>query len=290
MTSINEDKKAVWAAAGYTGTYNDMEAAFYIDNPKGTDQEYFDFLRGEGYTGTINDMEKDYYVNGSPGTAVDDNFASVIALLGFEGADTSTTITDESPLVLTWAASGQAQIDTAQFKFDTSSLIVDGAGDFVSTVDAASVELASGDFTIEGSFRWTADPAGYQGLIGKWATSNKSYAIMLNGAANKLELFLSSNGGTSIIKITEAWTPTLDTWYTIAADWDGTTYRLYVDGAVLGTATTAVALFDGTASLSVGSVDSNEFNGHVDEVRVTKGVARYAGAYTPATSAFPRSA
>jgi len=61
----------------------------------------------------------------------DPNIASVKLLLGFEGADGSTTITDESPAAKGSATiSGNAQIDTAQAKFGSSSLLLDGVTPF----------------------------------------------------------------------------------------------------------------------------------------------------------------
>jgi len=290
MTQINDKLKEALIAAGYSGTNNDMEKAYYTANPKGSYPAYIASLKALGYTGTINDMELAYYVAGLGGGGSDDDFASVTTLLSFEGANGSTTITDNSNTGATWTAGGTSAIDTSQFKFGSSSYSVDGTiSDYASTPDATAHELGSGLWTIEGWWRWRSSPSVYQGLIGKWGSGVKSYGILLNGSQNKLQLFLSTNGAASIIKIDQAWTPTLDTWYAIAADFDGTTYRLYVDGAVLGTATTLVALFDAGATLNVGSVDNNDFDGHIDEVRITKGVARYAGAYTPATSAFPTS-
>jgi hypothetical protein len=53
----------------------------------------------------------------------------------------------------------------------------------------------------------------------------------------------------------------------------------------------AATFFDSTRTLSIGN-DGNltrGFIGQIDEVRITKGVARYAGAFTPPTAAFPNS-
>jgi hypothetical protein len=58
--------------------------------------------------------------------------------------------------------------------------------------------------------------------------------------------------------------------------------------AALGTA----ALFNSPLALTIGShnlFSSWSHIGDLDEVRVTKGVARYAGAFTPPTAAFPDS-
>jgi len=223
----------------------------------------------------------------------DSLFSNVQVLLGFEGADASTIFIDDSSAARTFTAVGDAQLSTAVKKFGLSSGVFDGAGDAITAPDAASLEIGSSNFAKEGFFRWTSDPDAFQFLMGKWLTagSQKSYAVFLNGTGNTLELFLSTDGSASIVKIAGAFVPTLNQQYHIAADFDGTTYRLYVDGVSLGTATTPLTLFDGTATFSVGAQadGADPFDGHADEVRLTIGANRYPVAFTPPTTAFPRS-
>lgn len=223
---------------------------------------------------------------------LDTDWASVSLMAGFDGNDAETDQNDESDNGFTATYVANAQVDTAQSKFSKASLLTDGTGDAASFPDNVVFELGSGDFTIEAWHRWTADPSSFQFLQGKWLTSGsqKSIAILYDGAGNELELFMSTDGSTSLIEISETFVPTLNQWYHIAADFDGTTYRLYVDGVVLGTSTTLRTLFDGTATWSIGGQGdgSESFNGHHDEVRVTKGVARYTGPFTPLQGPFPR--
>ena len=85
--------------------------------------------------------------------SVDDSYTK--ALLHFDGADTSTTITDESGK--TWTPAGTAQIDTAQYKW-TSSLLLDGNSDYISTPDHDDFNVGSGDFTIDFWVRFNSVP------------------------------------------------------------------------------------------------------------------------------------
>ena len=71
-------------------------------------------------------------------------------LLHFDGADAATTIVDSSgngrP---NGTAFGNAQIDTAQKKFGTASLLLDGAGDYITIPASTDFDFGAGDFTID---------------------------------------------------------------------------------------------------------------------------------------------
>ena len=226
-------------------------------------------------------------------TIQDPDFASVMVLLGFNGADASTTIIDESSVGRAFTAAGNAQLDTAEKKFGSASLLTDGATDDVESLDAADLELGAGDFTLEGFFRWRTNAATVKTLAAKWRSTGNQRSILMgqDGTANVMNLYLAVSGSVTILQISSAFIPNLNQWYHVATDFDGTTYRLYVGGAVIGTSTTLRNLFNGTAGFTVGGQDDGafSFDGWSDEVRLTVGVARYRGAFTVPTAAFPRS-
>lgn len=230
--------------------------------------------------------------SGSAGGATDPNFASVVLLTGFEGSNGSTTLTDESAAPHTLTAVGGAQIATAQKKFGGSSLSLASISDSVTTPDSADFELGAGAFTIEAFIRFSSAPASVQ-LVHKFLTTGnqRSWRFYFTGSA--LE-FQGSPDGTSAANVTlatGAWSPSTDIWYHVCADFDGTTYRVYADGAMLGSGTSTITIFNGTAILGLGARSGDGMVGYMDEVRITKGVARYAsgGGFTPPAAAFPRS-
>lgn len=224
---------------------------------------------------------------------LDPDWASVSLMAGFDGEDGATDQDDESDNGFTITYGANAQVDTAQSKFSRGSLLLDGTGDYASVPDNAVFDFGSGDFTIEGWYRWNADPAIFQLMQGHWlsSASQKSVAIFYDGSANNMELFLSTDGSASLIDLSGAFTPTLNQWYHIAADFDGTTYRLYIDGVVIDTSTTLRTLHNSTAAYSLGGQTdgTNPFDGWIAQARATKGVARYAGAFIPPTAPFPRA-
>lgn len=224
---------------------------------------------------------------------LDPDWASVSLLAGFDGEDAATDLDDESSNGFVATYNNQAQIDTAQFKFSRGSLLCDGTGDSCSFPDNAAFDFAAGNYTIEAWARWNTDPSAFQFIQGHWDSSGsqKSVAIIHDGTANNLELYHSVNGSATLIDMSGSFNPTLGQWYHIAADFDGTTYRLYIDGVVVDTSTTLRTLHNSTAVYTIGDTADAAagFDGWIDEVRVTKGVARYAGAFTPPKAPFPRA-
>ena len=74
-------------------------------------------------------------------------------LLYFEGTDASTTFTDQTGKTVT--PSGNAQIDTAQKRWGTSSGLFDGTGDYLTVTDANNdLDIGTSDFTIESWVRF----------------------------------------------------------------------------------------------------------------------------------------
>lgn len=234
--------------------------------------------------------------------SADPYIGNVVFLSGFEGADASTAIDDESVANHTMTAVGSAQIDTAQFKFGTSSALFNGTTSEITAPDSADWDFGSGDFTVEGWFRFNSNTA-TQVLVGQWATNGggqRSWNLVYNGAdpTDTLQGGYSTVGNPGIVAVlTSAWTPTVGVWYHIALDVNTvSTWRIYVDGVMLGKGS-GLALFNSNTTLRLGAngaaSDTLFFNGWMDEVRITKGVSRYGavygdGGFTPPTAAFPR--
>ncbi|TGR05406.1 LamG domain-containing protein [Mesorhizobium sp. M4B.F.Ca.ET.190.01.1.1] len=230
------------------------------------------------------------------GSGNDPYWGNVVLLCGFEGTDGATTTSDESqaPHALTFV--GNAQIDTAQSKFGGSSLLLDGTGDNVTAADSADWDLsdANGDqFTIEMWIRATVGNTTQYLISSTGSVGNWGWWFSFNDS--KLRFLYSPNGTTPTTTVSYA-SPnmSLNAWHHVAVDKDATgKIRLYVDGAMVGSDTPAnSAFFNTTAVLSIGSAASaSYFNGWIDELRITKGVARYANdaGYTVPTAAFPRS-
>jgi len=207
-------------------------------------------------------------------TPTDQYFSSVVSLLHFDGADAGTTFTDQKGL--TWTGANTAQLDTAQKKWGTASLLTDTTNDRITTPDTTTWEMGSSDFTVECWIRWVTDPASAR-FVSKWTTTGDQREWRLGYVGGTGLQFGYSTDGTVNTSRNGAWTPVKDTWYHVCGMRSGTTIYLFADGAALGNGVIGT-LFEGTATpcISDGVSDGFGIDGWIDDVRVTKGVARYA--------------
>ena len=81
--------------------------------------------------------------------SADPYFSNVSLLLHMDGSNGSTTFTDNSSNGFTVTANGNAQISTAQSKWNGASGYFDGAGDFLTVPVNSAFELGTGDFDVE---------------------------------------------------------------------------------------------------------------------------------------------
>lgn len=205
-------------------------------------------------------------------------FSSVQLLCGFNGTDGATSFTDESAAARTATFVGNAQLDTAQSKWGSASLLLDGSGDVVTFPDAASLELGNGDFTIQQWVRFATTPAAEtQDIITKFNATGNQRSWGMGYSAGNLRFFYSPNGATPTTILSDAWAPAANTWYYVAARRIGTSLETAVNGSILGTHNVSTTtFFNSTAVLAIGaeSGTTNPFNGHIDEVRLTVGLGR----------------
>jgi hypothetical protein len=210
----------------------------------------------------------------------DPYFANVSLLLHMDGADGSTTFTDSSSNALTVTAVGNAQVDTAQSKFGGAAGLFDGSGDFLSIAENAVFGFGTGDFTCEAWVRLNS--TALQNIL-DFRTAANAQAWVWNITSSKLGMYTPS--GTLIAGATNL---TTGVWYHVAITRESGTIRQFLNGAVDGSGLNS-SNFQSSRPLRIGANPSggDAFNGHIDELRITKGIARYTAAFTPPTAPFP---
>ena len=228
----------------------------------------------------------------------DPNFSDVALLLHCNGSDASTTFTDSGPDARTVTAISPAQIDTAQSKFGGASGLFDGLTSALTVADASAFSMGTGAFTVELWFRMDALPDEdnlFRQLVNKYDQSSGvwPWGIYIDGTnANKLTATCYNTSDTAIATIAHGTTPSTGVWYHVALVRDGTTFKLYLDGVAAATAPTSSASLKVSADpvvvggTRVSGVTLDTWGGWIDEVRITKGVARYTSDFTPPTGEF----
>lgn len=222
----------------------------------------------------------------------DPYFASVVLLaVNDNAADGTTTFVDQSSYARTLTAAGNAQYDTAQAPTGmTSSLLLDGSGDRVTSANAAEFDVGTQDFAFE---MW-ARPAALTGVkewFGRRTTGDEGpFIIAPNGTS--LQWYASSAGlSWDVASASPIGTVAIGTWYHVALSRTGSTFRAFLDGVKNATeVTSSASLYDNNEGINIGGIATVEFNGHVAAVRWTIGSNRnYTANFTPPTLPLPTS-
>jgi hypothetical protein len=108
--------------------------------------------------------------------------------------------------------------------------------------------------------------------------------------------FTYSTDGTSATHLGVSWTPSINTWYHVAYVRSGSNFYFFVDGTQVGSTQSigTANLYDSSAALTIGTLHQegtgsqswNELTGYLDEVRVSKGIARWTSNFVPPTQAY----
>lgn len=219
---------------------------------------------------------------GLGGGGGDPHWANVMALLHMDGADGSTTFIDSSAAGRAVTPAGNAQIDTAQFLYGGASGLFDGSGDSLRMASSSDFQLFTGGGGCTVEFAWRKPSnAGNQCIIEFGSANNRRLNVSI-AAGNIIVWASGETGSGSFISATA---PSVDVWHRGCLERSGSVCTLYVDGVAVGSGSpvggypAAANLFCDIGRTILGN--GSDFNGWIDEVRVTKGVVRYGGNYTP---------
>jgi hypothetical protein len=223
-------------------------------------------------------------------------YNSVSLLLHCNGADNSTTFTDNSPTPKTVTANGNAKISTVQSKFGGASGLFDGTGDFLTFPGSTEFNLGTADFTLEGWFRFS-DMAGAGDALFLLGNSTTNRPLGLYRLSGRELAFGVSTGGSNYTEFDTTTSPLTAgglVWHHVAVVRASNTLSIYVDGVVTNVAnasyTGAIANAPATNYISrIPWSTSVDFVGNINDIRFTKGVARYTANFTPPALAFPDS-
>jgi len=171
---------------------------------------------------------------------------------------------------------GNAQISTAQSKWGGSSILFDNVDDWLYTVNP--VVPATGQFTIEA---WIYLNSTTDELIWSQFTNAAADRSSLRVTSGKLVFY---NINTSNVSSTN--NVSTGTWVHIAVTRDSSNnLRLFINGNVEATSASYTYSIQQTrATFGAFYDNSSDFDGYMDDIRVTAGYARYTANFTPQTS------
>lgn len=179
---------------------------------------------------------------------------------------------------------GNAVQTTSSPKFGTTCMFLDGAGDYLTVGNHADFHFGSGDFTVE----YWIKPANVTAThFHFYYGPNQSWWIY--HYSNLVSFSVSLDGGsTNYTALTGAYLTTNGQWYHIACVRTGSLLKIFINGVErASTAVTGSLFVPPTNGLLIGQFNSNFYlNGFMDEIRITKGVARYTTGFSPPTAPF----
>ena len=181
---------------------------------------------------------------------------------------------------------GNAQIDTSVKKYGTGAMKFDGSGDVLKVPHNNELVLNTEDWTIE-FWIYPLNTTRADVICKGDGGSYVPYMVLIdNGVIN----FNASNNGFqhAILLYSSSGAVATNAWTHVAVTKSGSTVRIFSNGTVVGTGSYSGGAMTNTLPLGVGGGSNavNVLNGYMDDVRITKGIARYTSNFTPPTKAF----
>lgn len=217
-------------------------------------------------------ISEEIKVEATPGGG-DPHWDKVVALMHFDG-----DLTDETGRV--WTLTG--------------SPIIGGVGRFGEciTFSGSSSERVSSTHPAFGTDDWTVEmwvrfisTAGQQNFFENLNSSgiNPAGRFTIYQVSGTLKVFINSSDQISTP------TPSTSDWHHISVSCESGIVRLFVNGEVKGSWNSGGLNFDQTLTVFGAGFGTASLFGSLDELRITKGVARYTENFTPPTEPFPNN-
>lgn len=191
----------------------------------------------------------------------DDGNTGLVAAFGFDEGSGTTTLDSSgggnSATITgaTWAAAGRFG----------RALSFDGVNDWATVNDTASLDVTR--VTIEAWVR-PSTLSGWRTAVLKEQSNGLAYALYAHDNAPRPSAYINTGGPDREVQGSAALA--LNTWSHIAVTYDGTTMRLYVNGAQVGTRSVNGTIIATSGALRIGgnAVWGEYFTGLIDEVRI----------------------
>lgn len=298
------DGAAVGSPSTRTGSLTALKANVTVFTPADSTGAYADelLITNGGFAPTIADLysggEYPLYLNASVGGANlgygDDGYT--LSLLHMDGANGGTTFVDQVAN-RTWTTGGSAKTNTTDYKFGSSGWFDYSGSSYLQGQDTtSSFDMGNGNFTIDGwIYPTTNSIQTYAGVFSTFVTGGAGGGGYLFGQEGSALVVYSNASGTPATKdlISSSGIVPINSWSHIALVRNGNDLKIYLNGNMVATRTvTSGYIYNawGRKPLISGSFADVPgiwgFNGNIDELRITKGYARWTSNFTTPTTPY----
>lgn len=197
-------------------------------------------------------------------------------LVHADGINGENFFTDESLDALTLSVIGSVTTSTARSKFGGASALFTGGGR-ISIPSTPSIDIGTGDFTIEGWF-YATDLSAMNGLMGTGA-----WWLIANASTIQFQ-------GSSFSTVTVTTTVPTNTWFHLALSRVSGVLYVFKDGALVGSPAFTGSMAQGNIVLGSANPSNSygmTFEGNMDDVRITVCRGRYTTGFTAPIEAYP---
>ncbi|MEH1777006.1 LamG domain-containing protein, partial [Nostoc sp.] len=207
--------------------------------------------------------------DGNGNNSNDPHFSNVSLLLPFDGNFVdikSNTIT----------SSGDVNIASSGQKWGSGSASFFGNGGNLTIPNSSAFNLTGRDFTIECWINTTNTSNAYHTIVDKYDSSGSVGSFQLTQVGGRVEFWYASFSASVPLLSSANGSISVGTWYFISVTRSGNTFKLYIDGTEVATATYSPAGLNPSIPINIGSQANagNWFFGKIDDVRITVDVAR----------------
>jgi len=184
---------------------------------------------------------------------------------------------------------GNAQISTTQSKFGGASMYFDGGGDYL--VSPKTPDLVLGNtWTIECWYRPESRTDTYPTIVSVSPGNQNGTIAIFDRHQSYSNTFSFAVGSGAQVNCST--TVSNGTWYHLALVSNAGSVILYVNGTADNTAASRTTSDNTNRQVYVGcnfdfATYSTEINGYVDDLRITRGYARYTANFTAPIAPFP---
>ena len=216
---------------------------------------------------------------------LDQYYNSSSLLCHFDSLNPAGRFIDSSRNNFAITSSGNVTVDNNIYKFGGGSLYLDGTGDYLVTPTTSILTFGTNDLTVElWIYQTISSVSAYKVIVG-----DNVYASVggwtLYSYNNQLNLW---KGGTELI--TPSGTLTLNSWNYVVWTRSSGNNRIFINGTQVGSTVSDSTNYTSNAIyIGASKINTLNFAGYIDELRITKGVARYTANFTPPSAPFPNS-